>query len=97
MAYAKVAMSSSIGERIRSGREAKRLSAAEFARAVGTTPTHLWRIECGTKGMARQPGRALLIRIAEKLGVTTDYLLLGIGDPPTPAAPEDGSSTAAAS
>ena len=45
---------------------------AEFAERVGVTPTTLWRLTKGKSDLARSPN---LLRIAEELGVTPDYLL----------------------
>lgn len=58
-------MGSTIGERVRQYREFCSLSQAELARAAGTTPNTLWRIEAGLN----HPRPATIRKLAQALGV----------------------------
>jgi ribosome-binding protein aMBF1 (putative translation factor) len=51
-------------------REAKRLSGPKLARAVGISPSYLWRVEVGERVL----GEDLTLRIAEVLGVDFECL-----------------------
>lgn len=64
-----------MGDRIRSAREQRGLSPKQFAHAVEISDSFLWRIEHGVS----EPGKALTVRIADRLGMTLDWLMLGRG------------------
>lgn len=57
--------------RISTLRTARGLTMAELAATVGTSKSHIWALEHGRYS----PGAALLGRIAQTLGVTSEYLL----------------------
>ena len=59
------------GQKIRELREAEQLTVTELAREVGCSQAQLTYIEQGYK----QPGVALLKRIADKFGCTMDELV----------------------
>lgn len=61
------------GERIRQQRQALNVTQQGLAEAVGVTPQHISGIEQDRF----TPSLALLLKLAEELGVTTDYLLSG--------------------
>ena len=63
----------SLGQRIRERRETLKITQQELARALGMTPQHISAIE-QDKGF---PSLILLPKLAEQLGVSTDYLLSG--------------------
>ena len=63
----------SIGERIRLKREALNLTQQELGQVLGVTPQHISVIEQDK----RVPSFAFLIKLAEKLGVSIDYLVSG--------------------
>jgi len=63
----------SIGERIREKREALNLTQQELAKVLGVTPQHISVVEQDK----RVPSFAFLIKLAEKLGVSIDYLVSG--------------------
>lgn len=63
-------MRAPIGIRIRSRRKSQGLSQADFARAVGISPSYLNLIEANK----RDVGGALLLRIAAELGVNIEHL-----------------------
>jgi transcriptional regulator with XRE-family HTH domain len=68
-----------IGKRIRAGREACGYqSAADLAKAAGTHRVNVLRWEAGTV----TPGGAALMKLANALGCSVDWLLTGKGDPP---------------
>jgi transcriptional regulator with XRE-family HTH domain len=68
-----MAKETNIGERIRSIREKRQMSASELARLVHVTPTAVWNWEnSGTR-----PRQGALSSIARVLGVTNDFLLSG--------------------
>lgn len=62
-----------IGRRIRETREARGISQADLARAIGCPPHTVWRYE--RKRMS--PSAARLRQIAEELGVTERFLSTG--------------------
>lgn len=62
-----------ISRRIRETREARGITASEFARLVGVTPTAVWNWE---KNSIR-PRRPALEQIAKVLGVSISFLLTG--------------------
>ena len=61
------------GERIRGRRQVLEITQQELAQALGVTPQHISALEQG-KGA---PSLALLPKLAEELGVSTDYLVSG--------------------
>ena len=74
-----------LGIRIAILRISKGWSQAELARRIGVSTSAVGMYEQGR----REPSLGLLVRLAQELGVTTDYLLMGetpASDPP--AAPE---------
>ena len=70
------AMKSSIGERIRKGRENKEIDQASLADKVGIATRTLQRWEKGEQ----VPGGDFLMQIARWTGVRPDWLLTGEGD-----------------
>jgi transcriptional regulator with XRE-family HTH domain len=63
----------SLGERVRERRNNLRITQREVATALGVTPQYISLIEQDDT----TPSLSLLIKLAEELGVTTDYLLTG--------------------
>ena len=63
----------SLGKRIRKRRQILKITQQELAQALGMTPQHISAIE-QDKGA---PSLGLLPKLAEQLGVSTDYLLSG--------------------
>jgi transcriptional regulator with XRE-family HTH domain len=62
-----------ISTRIKETRESRGITASEFARLVGVTPTAVWNWEKNSI----TPRRPALEQIAKVLGVTPDFLLAG--------------------
>jgi transcriptional regulator with XRE-family HTH domain len=62
-----------LGKRIKQRRQVLKTTQQELAKNVGMTPQHISAIE-QDKGA---PSLTLLPKLAEELGVTTDYLLSG--------------------
>ena len=62
-----------LGIRIAILRISKGWSQAELARRIGVSASAVGMYEQGR----REPSLGLLVRLAQELGVTTDYLLLG--------------------
>jgi transcriptional regulator with XRE-family HTH domain len=74
---------SDTSKRIKETREARGMTASEFARLVGVTPTAVWNWEKNSI----MPRRPALEQIAKVLGVSTDFLLYGnsgngVAEPP---------------
>jgi transcriptional regulator with XRE-family HTH domain len=63
----------SLGRRIRERRQVLKMTQQELAQALGMTPQHISAIEQDKWS----PSIAVLPRMAEVLGVSTDYLLSG--------------------
>jgi len=63
----------SLGERIKQRRQALKITQQELAQSLGMTPQHISAIE-QDKGA---PSIALLLKLAEELGVSIDYLVSG--------------------
>ena len=61
------------GERIRKRRQALKITQQELAKALSVTPQHI----SGIEQEKRSPSLPFLSKLAEELGVTTDYLLSG--------------------
>lgn len=66
------------GDRLKTIRDLRRLSQQELADAVGVTNKQIWRYE----NMLNIPSADILLRIAQELQVSTDYLL-GLADDPS--------------
>ena len=64
-----------LGNRIRQRRQTLKITQQELAQALGLTPQHISAIEQGI----RLPSLTLLPKLAEELGVTTDYLVSNKG------------------
>lgn len=64
----------SIGERVYKMRTAKDLTMQELADRIGSTPATINNIE---KGKSSNPTARLIVELADALGVSTDFLLLG--------------------
>jgi transcriptional regulator with XRE-family HTH domain len=62
-----------IGRHVREARKAVGLKQQELADEVGVTSQHISRIELGQAA----PSVETLLRLGQRLGVTTDYLLTG--------------------
>jgi transcriptional regulator with XRE-family HTH domain len=62
-----------LGERIKARREELGLTQLQLARALGVTPQHISVIEKNK----RAPSLDSLAKLAQELGVTTDYLITG--------------------
>lgn len=62
-----------LGLRIKKRRKALQVTQQELATTIGMTPQHISAIEKGKSS----PSLDILPKIAESLGVTTDYLLTG--------------------
>lgn len=69
---------SPIGSRIKAAREKKKLTQEELAALLDMSTTHISVIERGVK----PPKLETFIRIANVLGVSSDYLLMDIIDNP---------------
>lgn len=65
-------MPSELGRKVRDLRQEKRLTLEQLATAAGASKSYVWEIE--NKDVAR-PSAEKLARIAEVLGVTTEYLV----------------------
>lgn len=62
-----------LGERLRKRRQAMKLTQQELGKALGLTSQHISAIEQDK----RTPSLASIIRMAQELGVSIDYLLTG--------------------
>ena len=72
-----------VGERIRARREELGLTQAQLADELGVTHQHVSGVESGVSA----PSLDLLVRIARRLGVSTDFLLTGESQPPAGVCP----------
>lgn len=72
-------------ERLRALRKQKSLSQTELGQVAGLHYTHVGRFERGTS----RPGGDTLKRLADALGVTSDYLLEGAAEEAAKARLED--------
>ena len=63
----------SLGERIKKQRKNLKITQQELAKALGMTPQHISAIEQGK----RVPSMGFLVKAAEELGVSIDYLVAG--------------------
>lgn len=71
----------SVGERLRHVREAQSLSLEVLAERAGVSKSFLWEVENDRSGISGEK----LLRVANVLGASLDYLLRG---DPTPGMPE---------
>jgi transcriptional regulator with XRE-family HTH domain len=71
-----------VGRRIRTQRQALKLTQEELARELGITHQHVSRIE----GEHAAPSLELVVKLSRRLGVTADYLLTGEQEPAFDAA-----------
>ena len=78
-------MKDGFAERLRELRKQKKLSQTELAQRVGLHYNHIGRYE---RGMSR-PSADALKKVAEELGVSSDYLLEGTPDQAAKARFED--------
>jgi transcriptional regulator with XRE-family HTH domain len=62
-----------LGERVKARREELGLTQLQLAQALGVTPQHISVIEKGK----RSPSLESLAKLAQELGVTTDFLITG--------------------
>lgn len=62
-----------LGHRLKARRQALKLTQQELSEAIGLTPQHISAIEQDK----RAPSLPSLTKLAEELGVTTDYLITG--------------------
>ena len=74
---------SSFGKRLKEIRERMGISQRSFAKMLGLDPAQLFRYERGE----RVPTEPVIKQVAEKLKVSTDYLL-GLTDDPSPKSGE---------
>ncbi|MFT8479624.1 MAG: helix-turn-helix transcriptional regulator [Gluconobacter oxydans] len=65
-----------IGQRIRKLRTDLGMKQADFVAALDISRSYLSKIESGTE----QPGRELLLKIAQEYNLTFDWLLSGVGN-----------------
>ncbi len=65
-------MSWGVGTRLRNRREALQVSQRELARRIGVRQATISDIE---RGQLKNPGINIIRRLAQILGVTTDYLI----------------------
>lgn len=72
------AKTSGVGPRIREAREHARISQAQLARDSECASLLIWKYEA----LDRLPRADILLRIAEALHVSTDWLLTGKGKGP---------------
>jgi transcriptional regulator with XRE-family HTH domain len=63
----------SLGRRIRQRRQILKITQQELAQALGVTPQHISAIEQDK----RAPSLVSLAKLAEELGISTDYLISG--------------------
>ena len=63
----------SVGRRVRERREDLKLTQQELAEGLRVTPQHISAIEKDK----RSPSLSFLVKLAEELGVTIDYLVAG--------------------
>jgi len=68
-----------IGDRIRQRRHELGLTQEDLADEINTTGAQICRWESGVR-----PAHEMLVRLADSLGVTTDWLLDGSHSSPTP-------------
>lgn len=80
-----------IGQRIRTAREAARITQEELGRAVGCTAKHIGAIERGIK----TPRLDTFIIIANTVKVSSDYLLQDLLDQPIDSLAGEFSAVAA--
>lgn len=69
-----------LAARLRETRELGGISSRQLGALAGTSETYPSLIESGER---EQVGADAVAKFAQVLGVTTDYLILGTGKPPT--------------
>lgn len=83
------------GARVRVARDAKGWTQEELARAVGARPDGKPYVYSGVvisrweKGHGSPHDPDVIVRVCDALGVSADWLLRGLGDPPASAADAD--------
>lgn len=80
-----------LGQRVRRAREARSLPVNDLDRAIGSSPGYVSRIE---NDRFASVGSDKLIRIADVLGVSLDWLMRGDGQGPLVAADSSTSPSA---
>jgi len=81
-----IQMKDGFAKRLRELRKQKKLSQAELAKIVGVHHTHIGRYE---RGVSARPAADTLKKLADILGVTTDYLIEGATEEVAKAKIED--------
>lgn len=76
-----------LGGRVRLARLRKGLKVNQLDRAIGCKSAYTVRLEADAWDVV---GSDKLAALSEVLGVTTDWLVKGIGDPPPDTAPPTG-------
>ena len=71
---------SAFGTRLRTLRMLYGLSTRRMARLAKTGPAVIYQLE---RGLIQRPNAELALRITSVLGASTEYMVLGDGDPPT--------------
>lgn len=72
----RVGVASMLGTKVRQLRKAKGLTQEALAKVVGVEPSYIGHIE---RGRTKSPGRDVLVRLAEALGVPVEELLAAAG------------------
>jgi transcriptional regulator with XRE-family HTH domain len=70
----------SLPARLKETRELADISQRDLGKLAGLSETYPALIESGRRP---DPGSDVVGRLAQVLGTTTDYLILGVGSPPT--------------
>ena len=70
------------GERLALARRRRKLTQKALAERLGVAPSEVHRLE---RGLVQDPHGSRVVALADALGVTTDYLLRGLGELPPPA------------
>lgn len=65
-----------IGKRIKEARNSLRYSQREMAKVIGISNSYLSAIEIGSK----KPGAEIILKLADKFKINTEYLYHGTGD-----------------
>lgn len=65
----------SVGQRIADLRVQRGASLQEVADAVGVSKAHVWQLERGEKGKAKNPAMGLVERLADYFGVSVAFLV----------------------
>lgn len=75
-------MEEHLGQRVRRIRKSAGISKAQLAEATGLHPTHITKIESGSRPNV---AGTTLVALARALGTTAEHLLEGIGADPSAA------------